>query len=185
DAFGSGASKAISDAFHTSGLNVTQMLLFDIAKRSFRADLKNTLINSPTRIIILWAESIYTYIILEEALQSNVVGPYFTWILCSRISLNSFNITYKDNLIGMLLIEPVVGAVINAPYNVTLLNEAHKIWQEYENETFPGSTNVDDYALFAFDATWSLIKSLEELCLSTINNFSSSCLSCNSSSSCY
>ncbi|CAF3757454.1 unnamed protein product [Rotaria sp. Silwood1] len=185
DAFGSGASKAISDAFHTSGLNVTQMLLFDIAKRSFRADLKNTLINSPTRIIILWAESIYTYIILEEALQSNVVGPYFTWILCSRISLNSFNITYKDNLIGMLLIEPVVGAVINAPYNVTLLNEAHKIWQEYENETFPGSTNVDDYALFAFDATWSLIKSLEELCLSTINNFSSSCLSFNSSSFCY
>ncbi|CAF5163136.1 unnamed protein product, partial [Rotaria sp. Silwood1] len=112
------------------------MILFDIAKRSFRVDLKNTLMNSPTRIIIVWAETVYTYIILEEALQANVVGPHFTWILSSHVSLNSFNIAYKDNLIGMILIEPTVGSVINAPYNMTLLNEAYKIWQEYENETY-------------------------------------------------
>ncbi|CAF2932803.1 unnamed protein product [Rotaria sp. Silwood2] len=41
------------------------------------------------------------------------------------------------------------------------------------------------FALFAFDATWALIKSLEALCSSTINNASSSCLSFNSSSFCY
>ncbi|CAF3954175.1 unnamed protein product, partial [Rotaria sp. Silwood1] len=185
DAFGSGGSKAISDAFHISGLTITQMILFDIAKRSFRAVLKNTLMNSPTRIILVWAETVYTYIILEEALQSNVVGPYFTWILSSRVSLNSFNVSYKDNLIGMILIEPTVGSVINAPYNMTLLNEAYQIWQEYENETYPEPKNVDYYALFAFDATWSLIKSVEALCSSTINNASSSCLSFNSSSFCY
>ncbi|CAF1419121.1 unnamed protein product, partial [Rotaria sp. Silwood1] len=53
DAFGSGGSKAISDAFYRSGLTITQMILFDIAKRSFRVDLQNTLMNSPTRIIIV------------------------------------------------------------------------------------------------------------------------------------
>ncbi|CAF1455573.1 unnamed protein product [Rotaria sordida] len=137
DAFGSGASKTISDAFYISGLTITQTITFDIAKRSFRADLKDILMNSPTRIIIVWAETVYTYIILEEALRSNVVGPHFTWILSSRVSLNSFNIAYKDNLIGMITIEPAVGSVINAPYNMTLLNEAYKIWQEYENETYP------------------------------------------------
>ncbi|CAF4137314.1 unnamed protein product, partial [Rotaria sordida] len=137
DAFGSGASKTISDAFYISGLTITQTITFDIAKRGFRADLKNILMNSPTRIIIVWAETVYTYIILEEALRSNVVGPHFTWILSSRVSLNSFNIAYKDNLIGMITIEPAVGSVINAPYNMTLLNEAYKIWQEYENETYP------------------------------------------------
>ncbi|CAF4372499.1 unnamed protein product [Rotaria sp. Silwood2] len=185
DAFGSGGAKSISDAFYISGLTVTQMILFDIAKRSFRTDLKNALMNSPTRIIIVWAETVYTYIILEEALQSNVVGPYFTWILSSRVSLDSFNIAYKDNLIGMFLIESTVGSVIDAPYNITLLNEAYKIWQEYENETYPEPKNVEYFALFAFDATWALIKSLEALCSSTINNASSSCLSFNSSSFCY
>ncbi|CAF1467025.1 unnamed protein product, partial [Rotaria sordida] len=45
DAFGSGGSKTVSDAFYMSGLTITQMITFDIAKRSFRADLKDILMN--------------------------------------------------------------------------------------------------------------------------------------------
>ncbi|CAF4751126.1 unnamed protein product, partial [Rotaria sp. Silwood2] len=70
----------------------------------------------------------------------------------------------------MLFIEPVVGSVVNASYNIELLHAAYNIWQKYENETYPESTNVDYYALFAFDATWALIKALEKLCSSKINN---------------
>ncbi|CAF2960237.1 unnamed protein product [Rotaria sp. Silwood2] len=184
DAFGSGGAKAISDAFNTSKLTVTQMVIFDITKRAIRGDLKNYLMNSASRIVILWAESIYSTLILQESLDLNAVGPYFTWILSSRVSLNSFNKTYQQNLIGMILIEPVVGSVVNAPYNLTLLNDAYSIWQQYEPETFPTSMNVDYYALFAFDATWSLIQSLQQLCSSTINNVSS-CLSFAASSFCF
>ncbi|CAF3170471.1 unnamed protein product [Rotaria sp. Silwood2] len=184
DAFGSGAAKTINDVFNVSGIRVAQMIIYDIAKNSIRGDMRTYLVNSPSRIVILWAESIYTSLILKDALDSNLVGPFFTWIINSKISFNSFDKKYHQNLIGMLLIEPVIGSVVNAPYNIELLHAAYNIWQKYENETYPGSTNVDYYALFAFDATWALIKSLEKLCSSKINN-SSSCLSFHSFSFCF
>ncbi|CAF4914817.1 unnamed protein product [Rotaria sp. Silwood1] len=184
DAFGTGGAKAINDLFNVSGIRVAQMIVYDIAKKSIRGDMMTYLMNSPSRIVILWAESIYTSLILKDALDSNLVGPSFTWIINSRISFDSFDKKYHKNLIGMLLIEPVVGSVVNAPYNIELLHAAYNIWQKYENETYPGSSNVDYYALFAFDATWALIKSLEKLCSSKINN-SSSCLSFHSSSFCF
>ena len=84
----------------------------------------------------------------------------------------------------MLTVEPVTGAIVNAPINTTLLKAAYHIWQQYEPESFPGSTNVDYYALFAFNATWSLIRSLQQLCSTTLNS-SSSCLSFTRSSFCF
>ncbi|CAF4681601.1 unnamed protein product, partial [Rotaria sp. Silwood2] len=184
DAYGSGGARAINDLFNASGITVVQMIVYDIARNSIRGNLKTYLTNSPTRIVILWAESVYTSLVLQDALDSNLVGPYFTWIINSVISLNSFNEEYYQNLVGILLIEPVVGSVVNAPYNIELLNAAYNIWQKYENETYPGSTNVDYYALFAFDATWALIKSLEELYSLQTNN-SSSFLSFDESSFCF
>ncbi|CAF3993101.1 unnamed protein product, partial [Rotaria sordida] len=185
DAFGSGGAKVINDLFNASNMKVVQMIMYDIAKKSIRGDLKTYLMNSPSRIVILWADSISTSLILQNALDSNVVGPLFTWIITSEILFKSFNERYYQNLVGMLLIEPVVASVVGAPYNTELLNAAYNIWQTYENETFPASTDVDYYALFSFDATWALIKSLEELCSSKINNSSSSCLSFNKSSFCF
>ncbi|CAF4140182.1 unnamed protein product, partial [Rotaria sordida] len=173
DAFGTGGANAISNAFNNSRLTVSQMIVFDIAILSIRGDLKSLLINAAARIVVLWAESLYTYLILQEALDSNVVGPQFTWIISNTISLNSFNQTFYDNLIGMFLIEPAVGSVVNATINATLLDAAYSIWQQYEPESFPGSMNVDNYALFAFDATWTLIQSLQQLCASKINTSSS------------
>ncbi|CAF3386065.1 unnamed protein product, partial [Rotaria sp. Silwood2] len=177
DAFGSGGAKVINELFNASNIKVVQMIVYDMVKKSIRGNLKTYLMNSPSRIVILWADSISTSSIVQNALDSNVVGPLFTWIITSEILLNSFNESYYDDLVGMLLIEPVVASVVGAPYNTELLNAAYNIWQIYENETFPGSTHVNYYALFSFDATWALIKSLEELCSSKINNSSSSCLS--------
>ncbi|CAF1145533.1 unnamed protein product, partial [Adineta ricciae] len=107
----------------------------------------------------------YAALVLQQALDCDVLGPRFTWILGSNIPLNIFNSSVYDRLTGMFTIEPVVGNVINAPFNATLLREAYAIWQQYEPETFPGPGNVNYYALFSFDATWSLILSLRELCL--------------------
>ncbi|CAF3923366.1 unnamed protein product [Rotaria sordida] len=184
DAFGTGGANGISEVFNDSRLIVSQMIVFDIAIRSIRGDLKSLLNNAATRMVVVWAESLYTYLILQEALASNVVGPQFTWILSSSVSLNSFNQTFYENLIGMLLIEPAVGSVVNAPINATLLSAAYSIWQQYEPESFPESMNVDNYALFTFDATWTLIQSLQQLCTSKIN-ISSSCLSFIESSFCF
>ncbi|CAF3529326.1 unnamed protein product [Rotaria sp. Silwood1] len=114
--------------------------------------LKKKLIHSESRIVILWVQSNYIPLILEDALKFDLVGPEFIWILSSSISLDSFNKKYHENLIGLLTIEPVATITLNAPLNTALLNAAYDIWQKYESESFPGSSKVHSFALFAFDA---------------------------------
>ena len=169
DAFGTGGSKILNEIFIRNGLTVREMILFDIVTRHIRGNLKNTLYSSATRIVVVWIETDYIYDILDDGLQSDVVGPQFTWILSSTVSLDRFNKIYHEKLIGILTIEPVIGSIVDAPTNITLLNEAYQIWKDYEAETFPNSSQVNSYALFAFDATWLLIKSLEEYCSQTPN----------------
>ncbi|CAF1568309.1 unnamed protein product [Adineta steineri] len=176
DAFGSGGAKVISEVFNNNGLEVSGTIIFDIATLRIRGNLKTYLASSSTRIVLLWTDPIYTTLILQNALDSDVLGPQFTWILSSSVPLQSFNQTFNDKLIGMFIIEPVIGSVVNAPINITLLNTAYSIWQQYEPESFPGPTNVNYYAYFAFDATWMLIQSLQEFC-STPMNSSTSCIS--------
>ncbi|CAF4881361.1 unnamed protein product [Rotaria sp. Silwood1] len=184
DAFGTGGAKIINEAFINNNLFIEQLIIFDITTVRIRGDLKSYLINSPTRIIILWVQSNYIKSILENAIQYDLLAPQFTWILSSSISLKNFNETVYEKLIGLFSIEPVTANVVNAPINQTLLNAAYQIWQQYEPETFPGSSNINSYALFAFDATWTLIKSLEKIC-STMKNNSYSCLSFIGSSFCF
>ncbi|CAF1011721.1 unnamed protein product [Rotaria sordida] len=184
DAFGSGAAKVIHELFINHDLLVEEFIIFDVATLHIRGDLKTFLMNSVARIVILWVQSDYIHSILNDALKYNVLGPHFTWILSSSISLDNFDKIFQNNLIGLLTIEPVTASIVNAPINTTLLDEAYQIWQQYEPESFPGSTKVDFYALFAFDATWSLIQSLEKFC-STLKNNSSSCLSFTESSFCF
>ncbi|CAF1381720.1 unnamed protein product [Adineta steineri] len=176
DAFGSGGAKVISEVFNNNGLVVSSTIIFDIATLRIRGNLKTYLASSSTRIILLWADPIYTPLILQNAIDSDVVGPQFTWILSSSVPLGSFNQTFNDKLIGMFIIEPVIGSVVNAPINITLLNTAYSIWQQYEPESFPGPTNVNYYAYFAFDATWMLIQSLQEFCPTSMNS-STQCIS--------
>ena len=182
DAFGSGGEKIIDKVFLQNDFIVREKIVFDIVTQSIQGNLKNYLSNSTARIVVVWAESSYTSIILQNALDSDVVGPHFTWILSSNVSLDSFDIKYRSKLIGMFLVEPVTGTVVGASVNTTLLSAAYQIWQQYEPKTFPGPTKVNYYALFAFDATWLLIQSLKQLCSQTTNN---SCLSFTGSSYCF
>ncbi|UJR38814.1 hypothetical protein I4U23_031479 [Adineta vaga] len=181
DPYGTNGVNGVSTAFVNHGLKVNKLIIFDIVTRQIRGDLKNDLINSPSRIVLVWATITYTYFIVQNALDNNVLGPKFTWILSTSIPLTSFNHIYYPNLIGIITIEPVTGNILDVPINSTLLNAAYDIWKEYELETFPPSMKINPYALFAFDATWILIQSLQKFC-STI---SSPCLIMNGSSFCF
>ncbi|CAF3761713.1 unnamed protein product [Rotaria sp. Silwood1] len=174
DAFGIGGFKAITEEFIENDITVQYSIIFHTATRHTQVDYKKSLLESESRIVISWVQSNYIRYVLNEALQFNAVGPEFTWILSSRISLDSFNKTDYEKLIGLLTIEPVTGTSVNVPVNTTLLYTAYDIWQKYESETFPGLSNVNSFALFAFDATWLLIKSLQKLCSTIENNSSSS-----------
>ena len=184
DAFGSGGANAISETFNKNNLTVTQMILFDINTLTIQGDLESLLTSSPIRIVILWVDSNYAPLILQKALDGDVLGPQYTWISSASVPLNSFDKTWYSKLIGILIIEPVVGSAVNVPINTTLLNAAYDIWQTYEPETFPGVDQVSSYALFAFDATWSLIQSLKQLC-DIGTNRSSSCVSFVNTSFCF
>jgi ionotropic glutamate receptor len=181
DPYGTDGADAISETFLNQGLEVNKLIVFDITRREIQADLKGSLLNSATRIVIVWASVTSTSLILENALNSNLLGPKFTWILSTSILLNSYNETNYRNLIGILTVEPVTGNVVGAPINSTLLNAAYQIWKQYEPETFPASMKMNPYALFSFDATWTLIQSFQQVC--SINF--SSCLAFNGSSFCF
>jgi ABC-type amino acid transport substrate-binding protein/ABC-type branched-subunit amino acid transport system substrate-binding protein len=175
DQFGSGGAKALSQVFSSVGLIVRELIEFDIATGTIQGNLKVRLTSSPARIVLVWAESEYTSLIVQHALDHDILGPQFTWILSQSIPLNTINETLHSKMIGMLTVEPTIGSVVDAPVNTTLLNAAYAIWQREEPSTFPGASKVDDYALFAFDATWSLIEAVYKICANATEN--SSCLS--------
>ena len=184
DAFGSGGAKVINEAFLHSGITVRDQIAFDITTRRFRGDLRTYLTASATRLVVLWAQATYASQILQNALDSKVLGPDFTWILSSSVPLSSFNETFHPNLVGILTVEPVVRLPVDVPSNATLLDAAYALWKQYEPESFPGPTKVNTFALFAFDATWALIRSLQHLCSTTQKNVSP-CLSVVGSSYCF
>lgn len=185
DDFGSGGAKAINEAFIDSNLTIHNIILFDPMINRIQGDLKTSLMKSSTRIVVLWVQREYIPLILQDALESGVLGPKFTWILSSSIPLNGFDKKFHENLIGLLSIEPVAGNSSHMPANRTLLTQAYQIWKKFEPQSFPVHENVNYYALFAFDATWLLIKSLEKLCSTDRNNSVSSCLLFNQSSFCF
>ena len=165
DAYGLGGAKVINKVFNDYGLGVETLIVFDIVTLKIQGNLRKSLIKSASRIVIVWALSSHISDILQYALEVDVVGPHFTWILSANISFNAFNRDDYEKLIGMFFIRPVTGStIVNASINSSLLNAAFNIWQQYEPETFPGTADVDAYALFAFDATWVLIQSLQKLC---------------------
>ena len=186
DAYGSGGAKAISQAFSNNGLKVINTLLYDIVTLRLRDNLKSVLSSSSTRVVLLWAESSYASLILQQALAFDVLGPHFTWLLSSSTSFNSFAEHSHEKLIGLLTIEPIIDSFVHSHINETLLNAAYEIWKQYEPETFPHSTKVNYYALFAFDSAWLLIQSLHRLCVHTHPiSCSSSCLASINSSFCF
>jgi glutamate receptor, ionotropic, plant len=183
DAYGTNGADVISNTFAKSRITVINTLIFDTATSRVRGSLKDTLLNSPTRIVVLWAQSSHSSTILQHAIHEDVLGPHFLWILSTTVPLTTFHPKSFDRLVGMLSIEASIGDVVGAEINSALLTEAYEVWQEYQTEIFPGASQVSDSALFTFDATWSLIQSLQQHCRSNRN--SSSCLSITNSTSCF
>ena len=182
DAFGLAGVRALNQAFERYALKMREVIVFDIDNTIVRDDLSRRLLESTTRVIVLWADSTHTSRIVQEAANSDVLGPKFLWILRTSIPLAGFNDTLAERAVGMLSVEPVSGDRIGAPANGSLLSAAYEIWQRYEPDSFPGANNVDPHALFAFDATWLLIQSLQSLSTQEMDTLPHLCLPSGSSS---
>lgn len=180
DEYGYDGMKLLTQKFREMNIRYLDIIKFDMSQQTFYVDLKRMLLDNPSRIIIVWANENSTITILNRALQESLIGSDFVWILMTNVALNTFNQIQKKKLIGILTIEPVQGDFVDARINRTLLDQAYEIWKSYEEDSFPGSANVSSYALFTFDATWSLILSLQKLCSQEV-----SCLDFQNSSNCF
>ena len=186
DAYGYSGMRLISEAFLKNNFKVKETIKFDMATGTISGDFKHYLTSSGTRIVVLWAIPTSTLAILQYALDHDLLGPYFLWILSSSPPLHSFKQTYSHKLVGMLTVEPATGGIFHAQINTSLLYAAYEVWKKYEADTFPGENNVDQYALFAFDVTWVLIQSLQGLCPTATEEMTRlSCISWVNSPSCF
>lgn len=163
DSFGYSGMRYITEYFMKHDIKVRDLYKFDTRTFSFQYNIRDYMVHSGTRIVILWANAEFTPHILRYAIDNDILGPHFTWILTSSPSLDVFKNENHRHLVGMLSIEPVTGGIYRALINNDLLEEAFNIWETYEPKSFPGRDYVDQYALFAFDATWSLLQSLIHL----------------------
>lgn len=180
DEYGYSSAQLSKQKFGEMSIRTRDVIKFDMKKQSFLVDLKKTLLNSFSRIVIVWADEKSTVTILKKALEENLLGLDFVWILTTAVPLDLFDQKQKQQLIGIHTIEPVKGDLVDQSINTTLLNEACRIWQYYQPDTFPGDARIDTYALFTFDATWAFILSLQKLC-----SVQASCLQILNASSCY
>ncbi|CAF3309520.1 unnamed protein product [Rotaria sp. Silwood2] len=180
DDYGYDGMQFLSQKFSQTNIKTSEIIKFNMKEQNFQIDLKKTLLNSSSRIVILWANKKSTITILNTALKENLIGPDFVWILTRTISLDHFNQKQKQQLVGILTIETDKGDFVDQSINTTLLNKAYQTWKYYQSDTFPGDANVSRYALFTFDATWSLILTLQKLCSMQL-----SCLQFRNVSNCF
>ena len=150
DVFGLGGVKAIVDTFDHNNLIIQATIRFDIMTRRIQGDLKTYLTNSGTRIVVLWMDTPYGSLVLQNALDNDLLGPRFTWISSSSVPLESFNETSHEKLIGMLTIESVSGNADGEQINTTLLNAAYQIWQQHGPESFPGPIKCQPLCVICF-----------------------------------
>lgn len=180
DEYGINGMQLLKEKFGEVGIKTRETIKFHMNEQIFQINLQQTLVNSLSRIVILWADTKSTITILKQAFEENLLGPDFLWILTTTIPLDDFNQRQRQALVGVLSVEPIIGGYVDQPINTTLLNQAYEIWKYYQPDTFPSDGNVNSYALYAFDATWAFILALQKFCSMQL-----SCLQIQNASACY
>jgi ABC-type branched-subunit amino acid transport system substrate-binding protein len=161
DNYGQGGLQALTETFG-SELKISRRIKYDIFTDQIK-DFRLQLEKSPSRIVILWANSNITKKIIQLAIkEGGILAPHFLWIFTATNS----RMQLKDpQLAGMLLIRPVSPQIFSIPINKTLLKEATDIWKTYDPQSYhDDEEHIDVYALYAFDSAWMLILAFTEFC---------------------
>ena len=165
DDYGESGLKALKEAFNQA-INISRQIEYDLLTDEMD-DLKSQLEKSPSRIVIVWANTNATTKIIQKALEAKkILAPVFLWILIASDATKYItDVQHVDQLLGMFQLRLVTPNKFGVPVNTTLLDKALAIWKEYEPESYPhDKKKIDIFALYAFDAAWALILSIEKLC---------------------
>ena len=84
DDYGYGGLKMLSETYY-SQLFIEQRVIYDSKLGVFYANLSETLQNSRSRIILVWANSKSTTSIIRHALDQNLLSGPFVWLMTSEV----------------------------------------------------------------------------------------------------
>jgi hypothetical protein len=147
-------------------------------------NLQRELKESPSRIVVVWANADVATNIIELAIEvGNILAPSFLWILVAANStMEIADNPNVDQLSGMLMLRLVTPSLFDIPTNKQLLRDATAIWKKYDPQSYPtDERQIGIFELYAFDAAWLLILAIEKLCQQNPNT----CLSFISTASCF
>ncbi|CAF1461405.1 unnamed protein product, partial [Rotaria sordida] len=196
DDYGYGGLNILSEHYNRN-ITIKERLTFD--GEEFNDNLKKTLLRSRSKIVLVWAGNKETTSIVERALKEGVIGAPYVWITTDEVTLDALllNISESNHILnkleGLLTVMPieVISSnndfqqwnVDNILYNDTL-SVWHNLWDENNREEYSHFHNISSFAIFTFDATWTLINALNRTVYdgqSSIPWFSSSSYCFNSS----
>ena len=143
DEYGNDGMQSLKEKFSELGIKTRETIRHDMNKNESLVDWPDILRNSLSRVVVLWTDARLTTAILTRAMEENLLGPDYVWILTTTVSLNDFK--QQQKLIGVLSVEPVRPDGTEQLINTTLLNGAYRLWKQYEPETFQDDSNVDSY----------------------------------------
>ncbi|CAF3298414.1 unnamed protein product [Rotaria sp. Silwood2] len=163
--YGYGGLKLMSERYNTR-LWIKDQLTFDVHSNTFNVDLKRTLQMSRSRIVLVWANQNTSTTIIRHALQANLLGGSFVWVTTDQVILSEFNGSDRLKLKGLLTVMQTHDNGLESGVNRTLLDDALAIWRNSADygSSYPANfTDISSFAMFVFDATWTLIEALNKL----------------------
>ncbi|CAF3803593.1 unnamed protein product [Rotaria sordida] len=171
--YGYGGLKLLLENYYAN-LSIEERLVFDPRVDKFKADLKQTLEKSRSRIVLVWANHSSSTRIIQHALNAKLLGANYIWITTNMIDFNSFEPYERLNLNGIFTVIPFIGNSSVIGVNETLQKEAFNIWRNLSHDRGNVPEHVSSVsleAMYTFDAVWALIQALNK---STLNNTSPS-----------
>ena len=84
DDYGYGGLNILSEYYHQN-IAIKKRLTFD--GKEFNDNLTKTLIDSGTRIVLVWADETETTSIIAKAINESVIGAPYVWITTDEVSL--------------------------------------------------------------------------------------------------
>ena len=85
DDYGYGGLKIFSEN-HPSNVSIQERITFDPRCDCFNKDLKQAIERSASRVILVWANQSSTSRIIRRALNANLVGGQYIWLLTNEVS---------------------------------------------------------------------------------------------------
>ncbi|CAF1005390.1 unnamed protein product [Adineta ricciae] len=164
DDYGYGGLKILLEKYHLN-ISIKERLIFDPRFDKFNANMNETLRKSQSQIILVWANENHSRKIVQRAIDEGLLDSSFVWLMTNKVHINLPSVQDAQKLDGFLAVLPIIDPSSTGDINEDLQKEAFDIWlNSSEDESYypRDDSLIDPYAIYAFDAVWSLIIALNK-----------------------